>query len=199
MPAYVSRELSVFVHDGIDSLVGELNTAYATDSFAQQYVSQTKAWRASLPLLQEQFGELMARVPSASQWRLLLELPLYRLRKRVDAVILTDHYVVVVELKVGESDFNASDRRQVEEYALDLRDFHAASAEARIVPCLWCTEAQAPERLEHLPSEGEVSRVQGLGRSDLTSFLVRLGEMHPPGAILARETWHQLPIDRSLA
>jgi hypothetical protein len=64
----------------------------------------------------------------------LLEYPLYRLRRRIDVVILAGTTIVVVECKVGAEKFNSEDLRQVEEYALDLRDFHAASNGRSIVP-----------------------------------------------------------------
>jgi hypothetical protein len=50
--------------------------------------------------------------------------------------------IVVVECKVG-TNVSAADRRQVEEYALDLRDFHAQSYQRKIVPVLWSTNAES--------------------------------------------------------
>ena len=50
--------------------------------------------------------------------------------------------IVVVEYKVGSDTFTAEDRRQAEEYALDLHDFHAESSKRRILPVLWSTDAE---------------------------------------------------------
>jgi hypothetical protein len=58
-------------------------------------------------------------------------------------VILADRTVFVVEAKVGESRFLAADARQVEAYALDLRDFHEESRDLLIVPVLWATAAES--------------------------------------------------------
>src|SRR6476469_4630757 len=77
----------------------------------------------------------------SSNWSILLEYPLYRLRRRIDVVILARDLIVVVEYKVGAENFTPVDQRQVEEYSLDLCDFHAKSYGLRILPVLWCTEA----------------------------------------------------------
>ena len=189
MPAYVSRELSVFVQEQTNFLVGELNQAYAADGFSQQYTTQTKAWKESVKLLQNQLCQVLADISSTAQWRVLLEFPLYRLRKRLDAVIITDQCIVVLEVKVGESAFKAADRRQVEEYGLDLRDFHEASFEAPIIPCLWCTEAPTTDFSQSLSLRKGVAPVQELGHGDLVPLMKLMAEASGPPLEFVRETW----------
>ena len=141
MAAYYSASLGNFVHANVSTIAASLHSRYATDGFSSQYTAQTKSWEHSIPLLQKELQTLLASQPDSSNWQVLLEYPLYRLRRRIDVVILASFAVVVVELKVGETSFRSADRRQVEEYALDLRDFHAASSNARLMPVLWCTRA----------------------------------------------------------
>jgi uncharacterized protein (UPF0212 family) len=75
---------------------------------------------------------------------LLLEYPLLRLGRRIDAVLLTDSAILVLEFKVGAASFNNIDRQQVEDYALDLFDFHAESRAHPVVPILVATRAEMP-------------------------------------------------------
>ena len=191
MPAYVSRFLGDFIEERPESLTGELNQAYAQDGFASQYTSQIRAWSTSVPVLQAHLRRVSQQVPDATNWRVLLELPLYRLRRRIDVVVLTRRSVVLVELKVGATDFLGSDERQVEEYALDLRDFHAGSARLPILPCLWCTGADRVKGSLNL-SPG-VSRVHHLGRDDLPGLLEQLVRTESTSAPLVAEDWERAP------
>jgi hypothetical protein len=71
----------------------------------------------------------------------MFEYDLLRLEKRADCVILTDRAVLVLEIKDGASAYSPADLRQAEDYALDLRDFHAACRAIPVVPVLVATRA----------------------------------------------------------
>lgn len=155
MPAYVRLSLPDFADADPDALLGLLEKGHARDGFATQYSQQTTAWATVIPEMQKQVRGLL---PCAAGWTVLLEFPLYRLRKRIDAVILAGHLIVVLEVKVGESVFRAEDERQVEEYALDLRDFHFASRNQALLPVLWCTRAANPQ-IQYASGDEQVARV----------------------------------------
>ena len=187
MPAYASFDVASFLAEPPGSVVGQLEIAYAHDGFVSQYTSQSRAWSDSVPLIQSQLALVVADHRAAASWKVHLELPLYRLRKRVDLVVLTDAAIVVVELKVGESTFLGSDIRQAEEYALDLRDFHSGSLGQRIVPCLWCTDA-GPTHSYATTADFGVSTVHTLGREDLPFLLRQLATL-PASSSLLRDSW----------
>ncbi len=87
----------------------------------------------------------------AGRGRVFFEFVLPRLGRRIDVVLIIDHLVFVLEFKVGEATFARSAIDQVWDYALDLKNFHAASANPRLVPVLIATEAklfEAPTCLE---------------------------------------------------
>ncbi len=86
-----------------------------------------------------------ALADSPGTWRVLFEYPLLRLGRRIDVVLLTGHAIIVLEFKVGARSISALDRRQTEDYALDLFDFHAESRAHPVVPILVATEAQPVE------------------------------------------------------
>jgi hypothetical protein len=190
MPAYVRRTVVRFIHDDATTIVGSLQQAYAADGFASQYTRQTKAWARVIPKLQFTFVQLLKVRPEAQDWTILLEYPLYRLRRRIDVVILAYDLVVVVECKVGADAFTSEDRRQVEEYTLDLRDFHAESYKRRILPVLWSTDALAGSTVcpALMPAATIEDAVTQVGAEGLQSYLSKLPL--PDGeANLVGETW----------
>lgn len=98
--------------------------------------AQLRAWEAEITLLQ--------RVLAEPHWQgasLALEYDMLRLEKRIDAVLLTDRAIFVLEFKVGAGSVSAADLAQVEDYAQDLWDFHAMSRAHPILPLLVTTQA----------------------------------------------------------
>jgi len=70
----------------------------------------------------------------SAEWGLLLEYPIPRRQKRIDAVLLASDVILCLEFKTEDRDHSAQARQQAEDYALDLRDFHEESRNRRIVP-----------------------------------------------------------------
>ena len=99
--------------------------------------TQLHAWRQQIVLLRT------ALQGCPSTWRILFEYPLLRLGRRIDAVLLTGHVIIVLEFKVGATSISLLDRQQTEDYSLDLFDFHAGSRAHPVVPILVVTEARA--------------------------------------------------------
>lgn len=100
------------------------------------HAQQLQAWRRQIALLRD----AVAVLPGA--WRVLLEYPLLRLGRRIDAVLVGQDCILVIEFKIGAGAFTAEDRRQAEDYALDLFDFHAASRGHPVVPLLVASDAE---------------------------------------------------------
>jgi hypothetical protein len=189
-----------FIHDDAAAIVGSLQQAYAADGFASQYTRQIKAWTQVIPKLQCTFIPLLKVRPEAKDWTILLEYPLYRLRRRIDVVILACSLVVVVECKVGADAFMAEDRRQAEEYALDLRDFHAESYRRRIVPVLWSTDAEPAGGNGHsviTPPAAFVDNVIQVGSEGLYQYLsavaIPAGETNLVGEVWDRSAYRPVP------
>lgn len=187
MPAYFRQSIGQFLNYSVAEVVGALQQGYAADGFASQYTRQTKAWSDVIPLLQTHLQRLVTRCPAAGKWALLFEYPLYRLRRRIDLVILAGNTVVVIECKAGSDHFSAADQRQVEEYALDLRDFHAASGGRRIVPVLWNTRAQEFLEAQVTPPDTTVSPLICIGAEGLDCYLASLLYSPSEGYIDAEE------------
>ena len=101
-------------------------------------LAQRHAWEAEARILRA------ALATAPADWRVLFVYDLLRLEKRIDVVLLTDRAIVVLEFKHGARGFAPADLRQVEDYALDLHDFHAGCRRHPLVPVLVATEAPAP-------------------------------------------------------
>src|SRR5215469_2322169 len=63
-----------------------------------------------------------------------MEFPIPRRQQRIDVVVLARDIIFVVEFKCGLSNQRSLALHQVEDYALDLADFHAPSRGRAIVP-----------------------------------------------------------------
>jgi len=173
-------------------VIGTLQTRYAHDGFASQYTQQTKAWERFIPLLQAELSALVADCPKAAGWGILLEYPLYRLRKRIDAAILTTNEIIVLEAKVGESRFRAEDERQVEDYALDLRDFHAGCRDQALIPVLWCTNAPIAKEDGPPAQADRVAPVQRVGSDELRTVFRRFVSSNSHARLVLNE-WDAAP------
>jgi len=95
--------------------------------------------------------------------------------------LLDSDIVFVIEFKLGQASAGAAERWQTEEYALDLRDFHAASCNRTIIPIL-CIENDTlckPATTEHLP--GVVWPVRLCGTAQLAEQIIQLyNHAHDP-------------------
>jgi hypothetical protein len=113
----------------VEDTVGRLASAQQAQGLPgsedQQY-----AWRGQVEALRH----AVEATPGAGGWIVALEYDLLRLEKRIDAVVLTDRAILVLEFKTAEA--NAAALAEAEDYALDLRDFHAGSRKHAIVPVL---------------------------------------------------------------
>jgi hypothetical protein len=63
--------------------------------------------------------------------------------KRADALLIAADLVFVIEFKIGASEHSASAVDQVQDYALDLKNFHEGSHSVAIVPVLVSTRASS--------------------------------------------------------
>ena len=109
--------------------------------------AQLYAWREELRSL-----EAIARKhPSCT---IALEYMIPRMGKRVDAVLLVEDHILVVEYKVGETHYTSEALNQVSDYAFDLKNFHGDSHNRPLFPIVVCTDAPTMEFVVSRPQEG---------------------------------------------
>ncbi len=186
MAAFWQASVAQFLLTAPETIVAELALAQQRH-YRSGEASQVRAWQETIELLR-------SALATAGGWHLLLEYPLLRLGRRADAIILTDRAVLVIEVKAGLSaGFSRDGREQVEDYALDLQDFHAGSRGLPIVPILVALDATLPASMRPLPLAG-VLPVQQATRADLGRLLAELTASFPPlAAPLDAARWIAAP------
>ena len=131
MAAFYRATLAEFLTHSPDEILGALLRSYQHNELQKR---QTKAWEKEIQILKAVCAELTSLSPPSKKWSLLLEYPIPRRQKRLDAVLLAADVIFCLEFKTENKAHTLQPQRQVEDYALDLRDFHEASRERRIVP-----------------------------------------------------------------
>ncbi len=191
-PRYYSRTVAEFVADDPNSVLGVLTTAAAARGYEVDN-KQIRAWWEEIDILRR----ALAALPELAGGQVVLEYPIPRRAKRPDAIIVFGDTVAVLEFKVGEKITTAAGRQQVEDYCLDLRDFHSASRRLRLIPILVPTESpdvpeDAPESLGDVAAV-RISGAAGLRRTLAASFRSAETDAAPPAADWPNGTYQPTP------
>src|SRR5438105_2942408 len=134
MPSFYRATVAEFIADEPSRILGVLASRSAQQGFTDLKQRQTRAWERQIAALRAAVTELAVSLQASSQWGLLLEYPIPRRQKRIDAVLLAADIIFCIEFKTEERKHPAQARAQAEDYALDLRDFHEESRNRRIIP-----------------------------------------------------------------
>ena len=132
--AYYTSTIIEFLKEMPQTILGHLAEHHPHDLDPLQ----RNAWVAEITLLQDQLSN------NGVGW-LALEFEIPRMGKRVDAIVVFEGIIFVIEFKVGAEQFTAAAIDQVTDYALDLKNFHAGSHARRIVPIVVATNAPQTE------------------------------------------------------
>src|SRR5690242_21863837 len=120
--AYYQGSLPAFLTANPAAILGELALSHG---FALEQ-AQRDAWL-------EQIAIMKQSVQSLDYGHILFEFAIPRMGKRADVVLVLRRVVVVVEFKVGSSDFDRHAVEQVHDYALDLKNFHRGSHKLPVI------------------------------------------------------------------
>jgi hypothetical protein len=173
--AYYNATVPDFLKDDAERILGVL-TAEHHHTLEQQ---QRWAWLQQISILKDS----LASLPDG---RIFLEFYIPRMGKRADAVLIAKSIVFVIEFKAGASGHESSDFDQVEDYALDLKNFHEGSHTVPIVPVLVPTHAESRPIPELKFADDLVASPVGTNKTGLGALI---------GAICAAQTFPSLDID----
>jgi hypothetical protein len=128
--SYYSSTINDFLIETPEEIIGKLalNNTFSLEQM------QREAWLEEIHILQSTLHSF--------QGTLFFEFSIPRMGKRIDAVLLIDSVIFVIEFKIGEKYFASSAIDQVWDYALDLKYFHESSHEQFIVPILIATQSE---------------------------------------------------------
>jgi hypothetical protein len=131
--AYYSAPVDHFLNADPHQVLGALAAAHTHDLD----VEQRQAWEEEIDILRDALSGLAGTI--------FLEFDVPRLGSRVDAVVISGPAIFAIEFKCGERQFRLRDYNQAWDYALDLKNFHAASHDAPIFPILLATHAEGAD------------------------------------------------------
>ena len=123
--SYFSESFDKFLSTTDDQILGELTRHHKFELD----INQKNAW-------QEQIKILKKITTNLSDGYISFEFEIPRMGKRIDNILIVDGIIFILEFKIGGSSFQPLDRIQVEDYSLDLKNFHKGSHDKVIVPIL---------------------------------------------------------------
>jgi hypothetical protein len=154
--AYYHAPVSTFIGDDDERILGALTSEHHHDLEQEQ----RWAWLQQLLILK-------ASLTGQPDGRIFLEFYIPRMGKRADALLIAHNIVFVIEFKTGASGHASSAFDQVEDYALDLKNFHEGSHAAPIVPVLVSTNAEAQPIPEVIFADDLVASPVGTNKAGL--------------------------------
>lgn len=131
--AYYSATIADFLEQLNSEILGII---HSNDISAQTTIQQSNTWESEVQILKDQLH-------SFADGRIIFEYTIPRMGKRVDAVVLYQNIVFLLEFKCGDSEYRQSTYDQVYDYALDLRNFQKESHGKLLVPVMISTRAPA--------------------------------------------------------
>src|SRR6188508_1533837 len=104
---YFKDTIGSFLQKNTSEVIGSITLSNEFDST----LFQNKAWKEQIDILKEALV--------GHNGTIFFEFSIPRMGKRVDAIVIINNVVFVVEFKVGESKFHSYQIEQVWDYALD--------------------------------------------------------------------------------
>jgi hypothetical protein len=139
MSAYFYSNLSDHQKIDTNTVIGILSQQYSKVHLDQKR-QQTQSWEALVNGIKRFYQKSITSSPKISEWLILYEYKIPRRGKRIDVVLLANSIIFVIEFKNNQLSITSADKAQLEDYCLDLRDFHFESKDCLIVPILLCSD-----------------------------------------------------------
>ena len=132
--AYYHARIEDFLSTNENEIIGKLNKGGT--SFTSQFTIATTSWDSCISILKNSLTQLRDAYKESKAWYILFEFEIPRLASRIDAVIIAEDIIFVIEFKLDRRKYELADIRQVQDYTNDLIDFHSESKSRIIVPLL---------------------------------------------------------------
>ncbi len=176
MRAYYTADRATFYGHTDPHILGELTLRHGFDLDP----AQKGAWLQQITIMRNALWDVPA-------FTLSFEFAIPRMGKRADAVVVIGDAIFVVEFKVGSDTFDPHAIEQVEDYALDLKNFHAGSHTLSIIPILVATKATASRDVQIELALDQVAKPLCVSVPDLGQVIRMIAAQHK-GALDAT-TW----------
>lgn len=160
MRAYYTANKEKFYYDTETQILGELTKSH---NFPLEN-NQKQAWLQEIIILKSSLENI-------SDFTIFFEFSIPRMGKRADVVILSSNIVFILEFKAGKEVYDRSDIEQVEDYALDLKNFHSGSHNLTIFPILIPTNSLNSTNVQFELPIGQVSKPMLVSKSDIGKII----------------------------
>jgi len=127
--AWFQAPIGRFLELDIATVIGHLTSNSDVDIVP----AQVDAWAYQIDFLRKRLERMRGLI--------FLEFNIPRMGRRIDALLLINSIIFVIEFKVGDVRFDRVGLDQVWDYALDVKNFHEGSHTASVVPMLIATKA----------------------------------------------------------
>lgn len=174
-----TKNIGSFLTENPETILGHLARYQNGDLTSLQ----SNAWLQQIEILQRSLINVEGTI--------CFEFHIPRIGKRIDNVLLIGNRVVVLEFKVHACNYERAAIAQVEDYALDLRNFHEGSHEIAISPILVATEAP-PYKNEPAKRRDNVCSTLRANRDTLAEVIQACTE-GDPGDDLDHQAWIKAP------
>lgn len=101
---------------------------------------QKNAWKTQIKILKDSLKQF-------DKGQIYFEFSIPRMCKRVDNILIINDLIIVLEFKVGDSEYQKHSIEQVVDYCLDLQNFHEGSHHEKLIPLLVSTKAEPTENI----------------------------------------------------
>ncbi|MBU3537653.1 DUF2075 domain-containing protein [Polynucleobacter sp. UK-Gri1-W3] len=170
-------EACQFIQTSEDEVLGQLINQHKFRQLEQQ---QINAWLRQIKDLKQ----VLAGFPGVT---LLLEFEIPRIGRRVDAILILNGAILVMEYKVGAKSYDSTSIDQAYDYALDLKNFHKASHNLNIVPILIATDAPNKSPKLEIGADGIATPI--LANSENLLSILSFVSNSLPKSVLDAESW----------
>ncbi len=174
MPAYFHCKFSEFNTFSDEAVLGSLASGYDDDGFFELKTDAIASWKEELPLFRQVINNTVQQTAASAQWHLLIEYPIPRMGKRIDAILICDSIIVVVEFKLSAGSAGAA-KAQVLDYAYDLRDFHKESWGQKILPLVLAPNLSSTASVKF--SDQQIHPVLKVNENGLLAVLANIDRM----------------------
>lgn len=175
MRHYYHNTITEFLSQSFDAIWAQLTAVGRGDLLH----TQKQAWAEQIKILKAHL--------SGFRGNIFFEYSIPRMGKRIDAVLLIDGIVFVVEFKVGAKEFTGADVNQAWDYALDLKYFHEESHYLPIIPILVATNAKENDILLFQYDDQIVKPI--LSNGDNIADIIRQSQLIFPSTQIDNYLW----------
>ena len=152
--------------------MGLLTIGAQKAGFYQQLQLQTRVWQEEIIVLKNVFSEYSKHEIKFLKAGVILEFTIPRRGKRVDVVLIYGGVIFLIEYKQRYYRPTKQDIDQVEDYALDIRDFHLGSINKFIVPIIFTLDNENISPNNDWNYQGHVNKVQIANPNNVISIII---------------------------